>query len=148
MERFPEPVRTLAYWRRDFERILHPRDRVPWVECACCGVPAYRKGVGCDLCGADGDEPMPSMRAHVEEHGTVHTPEEMAAWGELPPDEEERALVRAIMQLCDFVPGRDEPRNEFWEQFITLFESLEAVRARRLDASQRAFPARYQDDPA
>lgn len=148
MTRFLEPVRTLAYWRRDFDRILHPQDRVPWLDCPGCGVPAFREGGGCDLCGAESEEPMPSMREHVEEHGTVHTPEEMASWGELPPDEEECALVREIMELCDFVPGENEPRNEFWEQFIGLFERLHALRERRAEASQRAFAARDGDELA
>jgi hypothetical protein len=140
----PEPAdRTLADWRRDFEDARSDPDRAYWADCPCCGAPSYADEGGCDICGwMDGDdEALAQSRANFAHHGLVDSPEEMAEWGELPPTDEERAIVNRLMDLCDAAPAGRQPGAEYWERFQALTWELEAERDRRLQAAQQASAA-------
>lgn len=147
-EPLPDPaLRTLADWRRDRESMLDERDRTRWMDCACCGAPTFRAPAGCDLCGAEDGGSPEEMRARFEQYGTVHTPEEMATWAELPPGDEEIALINSILDLCDSAPA-GRPGYGFWERFEEMSDALRALRDERIAASQRAYAAGIREKPA
>jgi hypothetical protein len=137
----PAPAdRTLADWRRAFDDLADDPDRTWWADCACCGAPSYDRDAGCDICGwMEGEgEPLEQSRANFTRHGVVDSPEDMAEWGEIPPSDEERAIVNQIMELCDAAPAGRQPGMEYWERFQSLTWALEAERDRRLQAAQDA----------
>lgn len=135
----PEPaLRTLADWRRVRESALDARARRNWALCACCGAPTYDPRGGCGLCGWAQGEPLDRARENLARYGTVDTPEEMAQWGELSPTEQERAVVRQVVELCArAVPGHD-PGPEFWSRFDALAAALAELRDQRLADAQQA----------
>lgn len=141
----PEPsARTLADWRRVREAALDGDDRCDWTMCACCGAPTYDPHGGCGLCGWAEGEPLDRSRAHFAAYGTIDTPEEMAGWGELPPGDEEVAVIRRIVDLSAAAPRGEDPGAAFWGEFDGLWHALEAARERRMDASRKA--ARFGDE--
>lgn len=147
-EPLPDPaLRTLADWRREHELVLDAEDRTRWMDCACCGAPTFHTPAGCDLCGAEDGGSPEEMRARFRQYGTVHTPEEMASWAELPPGDEEVALVNSILDLCDSAPA-GRPGYEFWERFHELRDELQTLRDARIEASQQAYAARLQEREA
>jgi hypothetical protein len=135
----PEPaLRTLADWRRVHESALDARDRRHWDMCACCGAPTYDPHGGCGLCGWARGEPLDRARENLARYGTVDAPEEMARWGELPPTDEERAVIRQVLDLCAGAPAGRAPGAEFWSRFEALARELGALRERRLADAQQA----------
>jgi hypothetical protein len=136
----PEPaLRTLADWRRDRESaVLDARDRRHWTMCACCGAPTYDPHGGCGLCGWAKGEPLDRSRENFARYGAADTPEEMAEWGELPPTDEERAIVRRVLDLCARAPAGRQPGAEFWAEFDRLADDLAGLRDQRFFAAQEA----------
>jgi hypothetical protein len=144
----PEPaLRTLADWRRVRESALDPRERRDWIVCACCGAPTYDPHGGCGLCGWAEGEPLERARENFALFGTIDTPEEMAQWGELPPTDEERAVVRQVVELCARAAPGQEPGAEFWSGFDALAHALGELRDQRLADAQQAARAAADGGP-
>lgn len=149
----PRPaLRTLADWRREHEAALDARDlsrdrwviaaldpRSPgeWVICACCGAPTYDPRGACGLCGWAEGEPLDRSRDNFARYGIIDTPEDMAQWGELPPTDDERAVITQVLELCARAPAGRQPGTKFWSEFNALMHTPERFRHQRFQAAQQ-----------
>lgn len=125
----------------------HPR----WTDCPVCACPTIDESTdwrACELCDWEvsdsaSHEELREAELRFRRHGSVSTPEEMAAWQGRPPSAGEIALRHSMAELCSAVRSGELALPEWSEQWEQHRAELSDLTLRRSEGDE---PAR--DGPA